>query len=77
MDESLEELVQSLIEIPKDQRTEILKLIKWNINKELKDCKRQIMATLVESANNNLTIYEAVVKIDNLFNNETTEKKTN
>jgi hypothetical protein len=35
------------------------------------------MATLVEHANDNLTIYEAVVKIDNLYQDEKTEETTN
>jgi len=77
MDESLEELIQSLTEIPKDKKKEIIRLINWNINKNVKDCKRQIMATLVEHANDNLTIYEAVVKIDNLYQDEKTEETTN
>ena len=77
MDEFLESLIQNLTDIPKEKRKEIQQLFEWNIKKEIRNCKRDIMTILVEHANKNLSIYDAVVKIDQLYQDEKTEEKTN
>lgn len=77
MDEFLKELIESSTEISLEKRNQILQLIDWNIRKSVRSCKHDIMTKLIEAANKNSTIYEAVVKINKLYENEETEKKTN
>ena len=77
MDEFLEELIESCTEIPKDKRKEIQKLISINIRNSVRNCKYDIMTLLINQANKNATIYDAVVLINKLYEDEETQKKTN
>jgi endonuclease III-like uncharacterized protein len=77
MDDFLELLIDNLTDIPKEKRKEIKRLLESNIKREIRNCKRDIMAVLVEHANKNLSIYDSVVKINQLYEDEKTEEKTN
>jgi hypothetical protein len=77
MDEFLKQLIESSTEISLEKRTQILQLIDWNIRKSIRSCKHDIMAKLIDQANKNSTIYDAVVQINKLYEDEETEKKTN
>ena len=77
MDEFLKQLIESSTEISLEKRNQILQLIDWNIRKSVRSCKHDIMTKLIEQANNNSTIYDAVVQINKLYEDEEAEKKTN
>lgn len=76
MDEFLKQLIENSIEIPKERRNKILQMMEWNIRKSIRTCKHDIMTVLIEEANKNSTIYEAVVLINQIYENED-EEKTN
>ena len=74
MDEFLKELIESSTEIPKEKRIQIQQLIEFKIRKSVRKCKNDIMTLLIDQANKNATIYEAVVLINQLYENEENEK---
>lgn len=74
MDEFLKQLIENSFELSKEKRNQILQLIEWDLRKTVRKSKHDIMTLLINEASKNATIYDAVVKINQLYENEENEK---